>query len=253
MESQYKEISIDRINDPEDPLRDDLNADNLSELVESIKTVGIIEPLIVRKVGDDFEVIAGHRRLVASRIAGLQFLPCIIRGEKDLDAEVLKLHENLARAEISPIQWAKRIDLLKQHYNLTNANIAQTLGMSDAWVSQHLEILNYPPEIYNAVEQNKLTFSAARELAQITDPTKRSVYVSAAIKGGVTPALAVQWRKEANRQALQQTTENQPIVYPGTEENSGLGKPTCPVCNEIIEPEEQLIITIHDRCQPPKE
>lgn len=250
MTPQYEQISVDRITDPDQPLRADLTEESVGDLVESIKSVGIIEPLIVKRAGDNFEVIAGHRRLLAARIAGTGLVPCIIREENGLEAEILKVHENLARAEISPIDWAKHLSTLKQQYNLTTAKIAEILGMSESWVGQHLDILNYPTEIYQAVAEGKISFSAARELALIKDATKRQVYARAAIKGGVTPALAAQWRREAN------TAPYKPQENPGgaeeqnTQENTPLPNPICPVCKEEIPFEEQVTVTIHTHCQP---
>ena len=98
--SKHKTIVLDRIKDPAAPLRSDLSHEAVNDLVQSIKQVGIIEPLVVRKKGDDFEVIAGHRRLVAAGIAGLTEVPCIIVKASDEQAEVLKLHENLNRNDI---------------------------------------------------------------------------------------------------------------------------------------------------------
>lgn len=250
MQTQYKEISIDRLVEPDQPLRDDITPESLQDLVSSISQVGIIEPIVVSPLGDNFQIIAGHRRYRSARIVGLDFLPCIIRDDKELDAEMLKLHENLARSEISPIQWAKHINLLKQHYELSNANIANSLGMSEAWVSQHLEILNYPEEIYQALENSQLSFSAARELAQIKDSVKRAIYVNSAVKGGVTPSLAAQWRREANSQPLppsEDITATQETAIP---ETVPLAEKICPVCNENISPDQEVILTVHAGCQP---
>jgi len=250
MNSQYQEISLDRIIDPIDPMRNDLTQESVADLIESIKQVGIIEPLIVRLKGQNYEVIAGHRRLIAARLAGLTMAPCIVRKEEGLEAEILKVHENLARAEISPIDWAKHLTTLKKQYNLSTAKIGEILGMSEAWVAQHLDILNYPEKIYSAVEQGKLSFSAARELAQIKDPIKLEVYSRAAIRGGVTPALAAQWRKEANTHPLPQTIISSDISSENADNSVQLQLLTCPVCKEEILPEEQLTLIIHAKCRP---
>jgi len=250
MNTNYKEISIDRILDPEAPMRSDLTKESVEDLVESIKKVGIIEPLIVRKSGENFEVIAGHRRLFACRIANKIMVPCIVRDETGLEAELLKVHENLARAEISPVDWAKHLTTLKTQYKLTTAKIAEVLGMSDAWVDQHLAILNYPEKIYTAVEDGKLSFSAARELSQIKDPIKLEVYARAAIRGGVTPGMAAQWRKEANGQRPTPTTTEENTIPENTENTPQSLDPICPVCSEAVPFTELLTIQIHARCRP---
>ena len=118
MKKELKIIPLDRIFDPEKPLRSDLSPESVADLVESIKKVGIIEPLIVATKDDGFEIIAGHRRLVAAEIAGLVEAPCLIVEAQGMDKEILKLHENLARAEINPIDWAIHLDYLKKQSNL---------------------------------------------------------------------------------------------------------------------------------------
>jgi len=250
MKGKHKTISIDRIQDPEAPLRSDLSHEAVDDLVQSIKRIGIIEPLIVRKVGDDFEVIAGHRRLVASEIVGLTEVPCIVVEMDNEEAEIVKLHENLNRSDINPIDWANHLYHLKQQYQYSTAKLAEILGMSEAWVSQHLGILEYDPALLEGLKHNLIAFSSARELAQIKDPKTRGVYVKHAIVGGVTPKLAARWRKEANREPMKdQTVEN--VVPQENEEDSTLTVlPICPVCDHEIKPEEELRITIHQSCQP---
>ena len=250
MDTKYEEISVDRIVDPVDPLRTDLTQESVQELVESIKSVGIIEPLIVRLNGENYEVIAGHRRLTAARFAGLMMVPCVIRNEEGLEAEILKIHENLARAEINAVDWANRLTTLKSEYKLSTAKIAEILGMSEAWVQQHLDILKYPPVVLTAIQARVLSFSAARELAQIKDPLKRTVYVKAAVRGGVTPAMAAQWRKEANQMSNPQyATEENPTTE-NPEISAELQLPICPVCKEEILAEQQLTLIIHNNCKP---
>jgi ParB family chromosome partitioning protein len=252
MKTEYKIISLDRIRDPEVPLRSDLSAEAVADLVTSIKQIGIIEPLIVREKDNGFELIAGHRRLVAAEIAGLTEAPCIVREEKDMEAEILKLHENLSRQDINPIDWAKHLTLLKKQYNLTSAKLAELLGMSEGWVEQHLGILSWPKEVFEALETNQIVFSAGRELAFIKDPVKRNVYTTAAVKGGVTPALAAQWRKEANREAPGSTPINTEETNPEEEQPPATSLPICPVCGKAIPLEEVTILQVHIKCQPPK-
>lgn len=249
MKSRYQIIPLDRILDPSQPLRSDLSPESVDDLVASIKQVGIIEPLVVAKKGDNFEVIAGHRRLLAATIAGLATAPCMVTEVEDMQAEILKLHENIARADINPIDWAKHLAHLKQQYHLSSAKIAEILGMSEPWVNQHLLILSYSPELLDALAQNKLSFSAARELAQIKDERKRKSYTDYAVRGGVSPQLAARWRREANIPTLSQnpTTEENPNPQIVPETNTD---PECPVCGEPVRLEESITLTIHHFCRP---
>lgn len=250
MKQSIQFIPTDRIKDPERPLRTNLTPESVDDLVFSIKEVGIIQPLTVCKSGEGFEVIAGHRRLLAAEVCQLTEVPCIVVEIKDLDKEVLKMHENIGRADINPIDWAIQLDYLKQHYQLSNAKLAEKIGFSESWVSEHLEILNYAPEVLDAIKEGTLSFSAARELAKIKDPVKRQVYVKAAVRGGVTPAMAVRWKLEANRAPMQQQEQEQETTMSENPDAQLIVEPTCPVCGDLIPLQEIVSLQIHAHCKP---
>lgn len=250
MKQSIQNIPLDQIKDPERPMRTNLTPESVDDLVFSIKEVGIIQPLTVCKSGDKFEIIAGHRRFMAAEVLRLNEVPCIVIDTKDLDKEVLKMHENIGRADISPIDWANHLDYLKSQYNLSNAKLAELTGFSASWVNDHLEVLNYPAEVIIAIKNDDLSFSAARELARIKDPIKREVYVKAAVRGGVTPALAARWKVEANRSAVNYTPQPDAPDTENTENSAQTYETICPVCKENVPIEEAKTITIHTKCAP---
>lgn len=250
MKQTVKIIPIDLVKDPERPLRSHLTPESVDDLVYSIKEVGIIQPLIVCESGEGYEVIAGHRRLLAAEVCRLTEVPCIVVSTEGIDKEIMKMHENIGRQDINPIDWAIQLDYLKSQYKLTNAKLAEMLGFSESWVSEHLAIINYPPEILEAIKNGSLAFSSARELVKIKDKTKREVYVKAAVRGGITPSLAARWKLEANREPIktqppteESKTPNDIDVLPNT-------MPTCPVCGLDIAYEDIVTLQIHSACQP---
>lgn len=250
MSQQYKLLPTDLVKDPARPLRSNLTPESVNELVESIRQVGIIEPLIVNQTGKTFEVIAGHRRLLAAEIAGLTVIPAIIKDVKGMDAEILKVHENLARQSINAVDWAKHLAYLKTTYGLADDELGKMLGMSRVWVIEHLAILNWAPEMIEAVRAGKLAFSSGRELAGIKDDNKRRVYTDSAIKGGITPTLAKRWKLEANTPAIQYPDNDR---TPDASSNSPLPpeiNPDCPVCGLPVPLSELVTISIHHQCRP---
>lgn len=253
MKGKYTTISLDRILDPEKPIRENLSQETVKDLTTSIKQIGIINPLIVKEEDDNYRLIAGHRRLVAAGIAGLTEAPCIVVKVKGVTSEIIKLQENLIRDSISPIDWANHLAHLKEQHKLDNAKIAKMLGMSESWVSQHLQILEYPTLLLEALKTNRLAFSSARELAQIRDPQKRDAYTNHAIRGGITPALATRWRKEANREPIDQTPQHPRPEGTPPPEPAPTPPPACVVCGEAIKPEQSMTLTIHKNCQPQPE
>ena len=249
-QGQLKQIPTDLILDPERPLRSDIAPESLTDLVTSIKQIGIIEPLIVHPVDDKYQVIAGHRRLRSAELANLVKVPCLVVEVDEGEVEIIKAHENLVRSEISAVDWAKHLWGLKQQYGVTSAKLGEMLGMSEGWVTQHLKILDYDDYLINALEEGKLGFSAARELSGIRDPETRKVYTNHAIAGGVTPALAARWRTQANTPRL----PDNPQTTDPTTENIEVPPPnpylTCAVCNENIPLGEEVTLTVHKHCRP---
>ena len=116
IEIEFKLISTDLIDDPEQPMRSELTPASVEDLVMSIKQVGLIEPLIVKLVNDRYEVIAGHRRLYACKLGRIPEVPCHIRHANDEQKEMLKIHENLYREAIKPADEAKHFDYLIQKH-----------------------------------------------------------------------------------------------------------------------------------------
>ena len=250
MNQKYATIPLDKIFDPEKPLRSDLSPESVEDLAASIKQIGILEPLIVAPTKNGYEVIAGHRRLVAAEIADLTEAPCLIVEAAGMEREVLKLHENLARAEINPIDWANHLTYLKEHYQLSNAKIAESLGVSEGFVEQHIEVLKYPAALLEGLRRGHISFTASRELNDIKNPTKRDVYIHHAVKGGVSPAMAAQWRRQANSEGTQ------PLATPGATSTPmpldapRESLPICPVCGKEIPLNDIITLQIHSGCQP---
>lgn len=251
MKPKYSTIPVDRIADPETPMRTDMTPESVADLVASIRQVGIIEPLVVVKKGDDYEVVAGHRRLFAAGIADVTQVPCIVHEVSGMELEMLKLHENMGRAEISAVDWATHLNYLRQTYKVSNIKIAEMLGVSVSWIDQHLAILGYPESLRTALARGELSFSSARELSAITDKRTQEVYINHAVKGGVTPTLAAQWKRQANsRPPVQEGQEVDPLPVDSSLPQYNMF-PICLVCGEEVPLEHNLTIQIHDYCKPP--
>ncbi len=241
-------ISLDLIDDPERPMRSDLSPESVADLVLSIKQVGIIEPLVVKRKNDRFEIIAGHRRIVAAGIAGLAQVPCYIVDVTKEQGELLKIHENLYRADVKPSDEAEHFKYLIEHHKLTPTRISKLINKSDSYVLERLAIFNYPPELKYALDNGEIKFSVAREFGKMDDVIKMREFLKYAIVSGITPDVARRWVQEYR--TSQDPASSPPETAISADPTSGTIEclSTCIYCQQPLNLKEANVVYIHDRC-----
>lgn len=177
----YREVPIAAIErDPNQP-RVSFDEEKLNELAESIKTYGVLSPILVRpsKVAGKYTLIAGERRFRASQMAGLISIPALIDKAKDETGErtlAIQLVENLQRSDLSPLERAHAIGALKDTYNLSIREVAERLGVSKGMVQRSLEVLELPDDLLNALREGA-SESKILLLANIEDQEIRASYL----------------------------------------------------------------------------
>jgi len=167
---ELREIAIDLIRPGEQQPRNTFDEAKLQELAQSIRATGIIQPLLVRRRGGLFELVAGERRWRAAQIAGLTRIPAIVREIPDENLLELALIENIQRQELNAIEEANAYRRLIESLGLTQDEVAQRVGRDRTFITNYLRILKLPNEIQSLLEQEKLTFGHARALLGVTDP-----------------------------------------------------------------------------------
>lgn len=166
---EIREIEIDLIRPSEQQPRTSFQEGKLQELAQSIRTSGIIQPLLVRRRGGLFELVAGERRWRAAQLAGLSKIPAIIRDIPDDRLLELALIENIQRQDLNPIEEANAYRRLIESLKLTQDDIARRVGRDRTFITNYLRILKLPTEIQNLLESEKLTFGHARALLGLSD------------------------------------------------------------------------------------
>ena len=149
--------------------RKTFDKEKLKELSESIKKHGIIQPLIVRKKGLNYELVAGERRLRAAKLAKLQTVPVLVREYDEKQMRELSLVENIQRHDLNPLEEAKAIQELMKQCSYTQAQAAERLGRSRAAVANLLRMLNRPEELQAMIADEKVTAGQMRPLSALTD------------------------------------------------------------------------------------
>ena len=143
----------------------------MSELAESVKAVGILQPLIVRPEGDGYQLIAGERRLRAAKLAGLDTVPVIERTASDEDLLTLALVENLQREDLNPIEKAKGFKELMERHNLTQEVAAKRLGKDRGTMANFIRLLDLPEAVQQIVSRETISVGHARALLGIPHPS----------------------------------------------------------------------------------
>jgi len=177
-----KHIPISLIDpNPHQP-RHEISADDIAELTASIQANGVIEPLVVSPKENRYCLIAGYRRLTASKHAGLIEVPCIIREGSEVEMLELALLENIQRADLTYIEEAESYKHLMEVAGIDQKSVALKMNKATTTVSDRLALLSLPSDIQEMVVGKKLSIKAALEVGRLTDPKRRATLASKADK-----------------------------------------------------------------------
>lgn len=203
---QLREISIDQVEDPHAPARSAGGFGDLEDLAQSLREVGVIEPLIVARRESRFEVVAGHRRLLAAKIAGLVSVPCIVHDNFKAAEEAVMLHENVHRADLNVVDEARFYARLLERVDGNTDRLATLVHESRQRVEQRLLLLRGDPDVLAALEKDEIGAGVAQELNLYLDAPTRRAHLQLAAAGGAKIATVREWRKQANFFAELQAT-----------------------------------------------
>lgn len=191
---QIQEIPLDNIRPQE--LQREVSDKGIGELAASIRTMGIIQPLIVAKDGQDLCLIAGQRRLKAARMAGLATVPCILIKADHEQALTTSITENIHRESLDPVTEAEMYRYLKLTLRKNNRQIAKMVSKSEAYVSQRINMLDWLPALVHAVKSGTIGFSVGRELARVTEAEHCHYLLHLAAQDGANYRTVRMWVKE---------------------------------------------------------
>jgi len=181
------ELDIDRIIPNENQPRRVFRDASIKELVSSIKEKGVIQPVIVRKTSNNlYQLIAGERRWRASKTAGLQKLPAIIKEAAPAEALELALIENIQREDLNPIETAEAFHRLINDFKLTHDDLSKKVGKERATVTNYLRILKLPSEVKTLLAEGSLSLGHAKALLQVEDPNRQIEIAKKVKKNGLS-------------------------------------------------------------------
>ena len=166
-------LKLTEVEPNRDQPRKVFNQESLEELAESIKTYGVIQPIVVSKQDGYYAIVAGERRWRAAKLAGLEEIPAIIREDDEQTNKEIALIENIQREDLNPFEKALGIRHLMEKYGMTQEQVAKKLGKSRSSISNTVRILYLTPDVLELVKQGKLTEGHCKALAGIEDPDRQ--------------------------------------------------------------------------------
>lgn len=202
-------IEISKIKEPDIRSRKKIEEYETKELAESIKEVGLINPIQVKKVDNGYEVVAGERRYLACKMLNWVEIQAVVVEDKNGKADGIKLAENIARLDLNPIELAKTVFKIKIKYNLTSEVIARSIGKTKRWLNQKLELLKLPIEIQDAIEKRLITERVGLKLGEVDEKPERDRLLMYASLHGVTWPVICDWvrsyflNKDAKKKAIE--------------------------------------------------
>lgn len=245
---QLKKISLDLLVEDEVNIRTVAEKEKLEGLAASIKKIGVIEPLLVRKEDHKYKIVAGWRRYQAAKLVELAAVPCLVLSGKDPDDESVRLHENIFREDVSDVDLARYFSYLINQKGFSADDVARTVNKSYNYVIQRLNLLGKDPNVLAAIEGNQISFTVAREILGIDDPLIRKLYLRLAIKNGATAATIRSWKRGLrDSEARPREEVSRSVVSSGPEEEKDL-EVDCFVCRKPTRTDKLVSVRLCEVC-----
>jgi len=185
-EGNYIHLPIEDIGPSRFQPRRRFDDEKIRELADSIKENGIIEPLLVRRRGGDYELIAGERRLRAARLAGLKDVPVLVMDLSDEGAQEVALVENIQREELNPLEEAEAFKALMDGFGLSQEEIARKVGKDRATVANFLRVLKLPPDIKEELVKGSITMGHAKAILSLEGNALQREVAKRVVKKGLS-------------------------------------------------------------------
>ena len=215
MQNEIIELYLDDIIPNRFQPREKFDSEALKELSTSIKEHGVIQPIIVRKIGEKYEIIAGERRYKASALAGLTKIPAIIRNLDDKEASKVALLENLQRKDLTAIEEARTYQKILELDSMTQEELGRTMGKSQAAIANKLRLLALTDEVQEALLNDQISERHARSLLNVTNQNEQVEMLERVINNRMTVREldhAIRSLKLNNNEQQTLSIEEKPVV-----------------------------------------
>lgn len=205
-------IDINDIKPNKDQPRKTFNEEKLKDLANSIKENGVIQPLIIRKAQNGYELVAGERRWRAARIAEIKKVPCIIRNFDEKQNMIVAIIENMQRENLDPIEEALGLNEMIKRFEFTQEQVSNALGKSRAYIANSLRLLKLPEKIQNMIIEGRISAAHGRTIITIKDEKKQIEVCDKIIRNGLSVRAAERLTEKIKDDARPERKKRKPSV-----------------------------------------
>lgn len=242
------DIPVNKIKVGEYTLRMEIEDEDISELAASIRRIGVIVPLVVRPEGDSYVLIAGHRRLAASRNIGLETVPCCISQDRVAAGTEISFAENLFRKDLSPVELAAGLkDVLDQGL-MGLPELAGIVHRTEHWVMRQVDMLGWPPDVLKLIHAGRLSVSAASNLALVHDEKYRGFLIQNALDNGATARTTAAWLQAYRSMSPPEAAVEAEPVNSTVGREPAVPQAPCIVCGEVRRTDALSMVMICSSC-----
>jgi len=227
-------IKVSKIRRPQTIDRIDIEQAEVRALADSIDRQGLLQAPILRPIGNEYEIVAGDRRIQAIKLLEWEWVQCVVKEMTDKQAAEIRATENLQRVNLSVIEEAKIYKNLHQNHGLSIDDIARRMGRSGGTVKRRIDLLKMPEALQTAMHKKQITYGVAEALWVISDETALDYYLGFAVDHGVTVTIARQWAGDWKASQRRIEEEN---LDPGDALTSPMIRPVYFACDVCEQPE----------------
>lgn len=242
---ELRVIPIDLLLEPEIPMRGSMDDASFHELKQSMQEIGLLYPLIVFAKNGAFEVVDGHRRLLAARELNYVGLPCLIFTGEAQAREAAKLHTMVIREAVNAAEEAVFLQQLIEKYKLDEEGICKMMHRSPDYIGDRLRLLRQDPMVFEALRGKQISFATARELNKCDDETMRRYYLDAAIRSGCASRVVTEWIQNWRTGRVTQDTTSQAVAQPANPAPAEIYWDHCELCGGDRDPGNLITIRVH--------
>lgn len=241
-------VPLDAIDDPYIAMRETVDDDDLDELMEDLRKNGLIQPITVRKLGERYEVIAGHRRTRSARLLNWATIEAKVIEADDDKSLALRLAENLMRKDVDPVDEAVYIGEIMTRYKKTVEEVAQIVGKRIDWVERRLAVFDMPDYLQHYLKLRRFSIEAAIWINKLQPEAERRTHADWAGVNGVSAAGAKRWYEDLAARNFQPRAIATEIEDPASGQVRNVTLVRCHVCKDESPVEEMNGTWVHPKC-----